>query len=236
MAARPRGTRLEVRRRTRDLLSPLNLHLAGLSLLGLVCLYLLVQMAFTWQKAKGQDADAVSRQKLALATADIAARPLQGLDVKLARSNHNSDAFYHERLPVSYSEIASELGNLATAEKVRQSRVQYSQAPVTGDAGQQLTEVRMDASLSGDYRALVHFLNGLERDKVFFLITGVTLTGQQTGTVNLRIRVTTFLRGLRTEEEMQRYAVGVETGATGADAGLDAATARSGSSALGGAR
>ena len=73
-------------------------------------------------------------------------------------------------------------------------RVQYAYAPVlTGTAGE-LTEARMDASLSGDYRPLVLFVNSLERDKMFFVITGVTLTGQQSGTVGLRVRLTTYLR------------------------------------------
>ena len=62
----------------------------------------------------------------------------------------------------------------------------------------------MDASLSGQYRPLVLFLNGLERDKVFFVISGVTLTGQQTGTVSLRIRLATYLRGLGTAERIDK--------------------------------
>jgi type IV pilus assembly protein PilO len=52
----------------------------------------------------------------------------------------------------------------------------------------------MDASLNGDYRPLVLFMNSLERDKMFFLISGVTLTGQQSGMVGLRLRLTTYLR------------------------------------------
>jgi type IV pilus assembly protein PilO len=40
----------------------------------------------------------------------------------------------------------------------------------------------------------VLLINGMERDKMFFLITGVTLTGQQSGTVGLRLRLTTYLR------------------------------------------
>jgi hypothetical protein len=39
------------------------------------------------------------------------------------------------------------------------------------------------------------FINSLERDKMFFVIYGVTLTGQQSGTVNLRLRLATYLRG-----------------------------------------
>ncbi len=68
--------------------------------------------------------------------------------------------------------------------------------PVLAGSAGELTEVRMDASLSGDYRPLVQLINSLERDKMFFVIDGVTLTGQQTGTVNLRLRLTTYLRGV----------------------------------------
>ena len=52
----------------------------------------------------------------------------------------------------------------------------------------------MDAILNGDYRPLVLFMNSLERDKMFFLINGVTLTGQQSGIVGLRLKLTTYLR------------------------------------------
>ena len=56
-----------------------------------------------------------------------------------------------------------------------------------------LAEVRMDASLSGEYAPLMHFINGLERSKTFFLIKGLTLTGQQGGLVNLRLKLDTYL-------------------------------------------
>jgi type IV pilus assembly protein PilO len=51
----------------------------------------------------------------------------------------------------------------------------------------------MDASLSGEYAPLMHFINGLERSKTFFLINGLTLTGSQGGLVNLRLRLVTYL-------------------------------------------
>ena len=207
MTLRPKAVTINVRERARDLLSALNLHWAGVALLGLINLYLIVSMLFLWQQAKNQNADAVARQQVALKTAQIAARPLQGLDAKLQVANGEADTFYLERLPVSYSEVASELGVIAKRHAVKLTRVQYAQTAVAGEASGQLTEVKMDASLSGDYRGLVQFLNGLERDRVFFVISGITLTGQQTGTVNLRIRVTTYLRGSANEEEMQSVTV-----------------------------
>jgi type IV pilus assembly protein PilO len=57
-----------------------------------------------------------------------------------------------------------------------------------------LVELRLDSSLSGEYAPLMHFINGLERSKTFFLINGLTLTGQQGGLVNLRLRLITYLR------------------------------------------
>jgi hypothetical protein len=52
----------------------------------------------------------------------------------------------------------------------------------------------MDAGLSGDYTAIMRFINGLERSQTFFVIRAMALTGQQSGTVNLRLQVSTWLR------------------------------------------
>ncbi len=207
ITARPKAVTMNVRERTRGWLNPLNLHWAGVAVLGVLNLYLLVHMAVAWQTAKNQNADALARQQVALKTAQIQEKPLEGLDLKLQSSSGDADRFYRDRLPVSYSEVASELGVLAKRESIRLTRVQYAQSAVEGDAAGQLTQVTMDASLSGDYRKLVLFMNGLERDRVFFLISGVSLTGQQTGTVNLRVRLTTYLRGLPAAEDMQRVAI-----------------------------
>ena len=74
--------------------------------------------------------------------------------------------------------------------RVRLSRVQYTQDP----PGSDLTEISMDASITGDYPQIMRFVNSLERDQNFFVIRGLTLTGQQGGPVNLRLRVSTWLR------------------------------------------
>jgi type IV pilus assembly protein PilO len=98
-------------------------------------------------------------------------------------------------LPVVQSQVLAELGELAKKNNVRLARVTYSPAVVLAGTANELTEEKMDASLSGEYRPLVQFINALERDKTFFVIDGVTLTGQQTGLVNLRLGLTTYLRG-----------------------------------------
>jgi Tfp pilus assembly protein PilO len=171
-------------------LSPLNLHILGAVVLLLLNVYLLLHLTLLWSKAGARGEDAVTASHAERLAAELAARPLRGLDDKLAVAQAEAKKFYESRLPYAYSNIAAELGALAHTDNVRLSRLQYVQRPSAND----LTEVRMDASLTGDYRSLALFLNGLERDRSFFLIDAVSLSGQQSGLVNLRIQITTYLR------------------------------------------
>jgi hypothetical protein len=180
--------------RLRSWLSPLNLHWAGVGVLSLVNLYLLVQMGLLWHGESNYNASAQSQQKIELKTAEIAAVPLRGLDEKLARATADADKFYRDRLATADSEVYAEIGALAKKQGVRYTRGQYGYATVLDGSVGELTEMRVDASLTGDYRPLMLFLNALERDKLFFVINAVTLTGQQSGTVTLRLRLTTYLR------------------------------------------
>ena len=198
-----------VAEKTRGALTALNLHFAGVAVLLLLNVYLLVHMAYLWQTARSQDADAVAQQRIQLKTAQIAAAPLEGLDGKLTRSTGDADDFYQRRLPYAYSQAYSELGRLATKYNAKLTRVSYAYTPLylngTQSAAQDpsLTEIRMDASLTGDYKPLVQLINELERDKTFFLISAVTLTGQQSGTVSLRLKVTSYLRPVKGDEKAE---------------------------------
>ncbi len=208
----------------------LNLHIAGVAVLGLVNLYLLAHMAFAWRAATSDDAAALADQTIAMKTAEIARQPLEGLDEKLAQATKDSDKFYKQRLPYSIAEMAGEMGALAKKQGVKLTRVQYAYSSVMDGTAGALTEARIDASLSGDYRPLVVLINSLERDKMFFLIRGVTLTGQQSGTVGLRLSMTTYLRSPVGTESSEKNANSASTdapeGATDNDASTPAAGGR----------
>jgi Tfp pilus assembly protein PilO len=194
----------------------MNLHFAGVAALLIFVLYLAVHLFFIWQKLGTLDANALDSQRVTLHAAQIAAMPLRGLDTKLVDSKAEADKFYAKRLPYAYSQVAAELGALTNKQGVRLARVQYAQnGMLSGDDA--LTEVRMDASISGDYRPVVQFINAVERDRMFFLITNINLTGQQTGVVNLRIRLTTYLRAPNNDESKAELTV-PETAKTGNEA------------------
>jgi hypothetical protein len=234
---RKRAAAKEWAEKARKLGTLRNLHIAGVVVLGLVNLYLLAHMAFAWRAANSDNAAALADQTIAMKTAKIARQPLEGLDEKLAQATKDSDKFYKQRLPFAYSDVVGELGALAKKQGVKLIRVQYAYAPVLPGAAGELTEARMDASLSGDYRPLVLFVNSLERDKMFFVITGVTLTGQQSGTVGLRVRLTSYLRSpVRTENAETGSPEKSATGADGkaARAGGDAESVPTGAAGISG--
>jgi len=199
----------------RALLTAMNLHFAGVAALAVLALYCVVHLVLVLQGLKAHDAAALDQQRVDLRSAELAAMPLRGLDKKLLVSTADADAFYARRLPYAISEVAAELGALTKRQGVHLTRIQYAYAPVLSGADA-LTEVKMDASVSGDYKPIVQFINTAERDKVFFVINSINLTGQQTGQVNLRMRLTTYLRsplsGELTEEVLPTETVEAPAG------------------------
>lgn len=199
--------------RARQLLTAVNLHFAGVSALLVLDLYLLLHLLFVWQALGASGQDAIAQQRTMLTAARIAARPLDGIDAKLTASSEQADAFYAQRLPYAYSQVAAELGALTNRAGVRLTRVQYAQLPVLSGRDA-LTQVSMDASVSGDYRPVVGLVNSIERDRMFFVIAGITLTGQQTGQVNLRLRLVTYLRAPGLEESVTEQPIAAAEGDT----------------------
>ena len=202
--------------RARALLTELNLHYAGVALLLVLVLYLALHLLFVWQTLGSLNEDALDRQRVQLQAAELAAKPLRGLDAKLVDSTAAADTFYQQRLPYATSEVAAELGALARREGVHWTRAQYAYSPALSGSDA-LTEVRVDASVSGDYRPIVQFINAMERDRMFFLIYSINLTGQQTGQVNLRLRLSTYLRAPQGDETTTETALPGVPASTGGD-------------------
>jgi len=172
------------------LASPLTWHIAGFAVLLVLAIVLAVRLGFDWAAMNSNSGDVLAGKQIQLKALEIQTAPLRGLDQRVEKSRQQIDAFYKKRIPFDYSVISRRIGDLAVSSGVRLSRVQYAQ----GKPGSALTEISMDAGISGDYAAIMHFINSLERDQIFFIIRGMQLTGQQGGLVNLRLRVSTWLR------------------------------------------
>jgi type IV pilus assembly protein PilO len=175
--------------RVAKLASVLNLHFLGLGLLALLNLILIVRLFTAWHTLQASGSEQIEQAQARYRTLELEMRPLRGLPEKVNDTRKESEVFYDQRFPTAYSTISGAIGDLASKNNVRLTRVSYVQTPALSG----LAEVHMDASLSGEYAPLMHFINSLERSKSFFLIDGLTLTGEQGGLVNLRLRLTTYL-------------------------------------------
>jgi Tfp pilus assembly protein PilO len=181
------GSQTEWRER---LASPLTWHYAGLAVLIVIVIGLGVRLGMDWSATHGSATDALADDQVRLKALELQTAPLRGLDGRVVESREQMKQFYARRIPANYSTIASRIGELQVRSGVRLSRVLYTQGAPSGD----LTEISMDAGISGDYPQIMRFVNGLERDQTFFVIRAMALTGQQGGMVNLRLRVSTWMR------------------------------------------
>jgi type IV pilus assembly protein PilO len=173
----------------RNLFTLLNLHIAGVAVLLILNLVLGVRLFLAWSTLRTAGVDQLQQQQTAYRALQLEMSPLRGLPQKVSLSRTQADTFYTARFPNAYSTISATINDLATKNSVRLTSLAYT--PTRALPG--LAELRMDASLSGEYAPLMHFINGLERSKTFFLINGLTLTGSQGGLVNLRLRLITYL-------------------------------------------
>jgi type IV pilus assembly protein PilO len=176
----------------RNLFTLLNLHIAGVVLLLGLNIFIGVKLVLAWHaiaadKPENLAGDQIRYQQLQAQSAKLGILP-----EKVGQARTDANTFYDKRYSMAWSQVLAELGRLETKDSVRLTRAGYTEAPAING----LTDIRVDASLSGDYTPIVRFINDLERDKErsFFLINTLTLTGQQGGLVNLRLRLTTFLR------------------------------------------
>ena len=173
-----------------QLRSPLTWHAVAVAVLAVVVVVLGARLALDWSATSDNSASELASKKAQLKALELQTEPLRGLDQKVADTRTEIEGFYAKRIPANYSSIAVRVGTLEVASGVRLTRMLYTQ----GAPQDNLSEISLDAGVSGTYPQIMRFINGLERDPNFFVIRAMALTGQQGGQVNLRLKVSTWLR------------------------------------------
>jgi type IV pilus assembly protein PilO len=193
----------------RRIFTLLNLHIAGVVVLAGVFLFVGGKAIVAVHDAGAAQSASFAQQQIRYAQLQAQMAHIQGLPQKVDQARDEGAQFYDKRIAPNYSTVAEELGAIEVKDQVRMSRASYTAAP----AIEGLRELRIDANLSGDYAPLMHFINDLERDRthVFFIIDGLTLTGQQGGLVNLRLRVSTWLQAGATDIPADSQGAAAET-------------------------
>jgi hypothetical protein len=170
--------------------SPLTLYVVGVVALTMVPLVLaawyIADRAFGMSVGEG----VLSGKRAQVASLGAQLAPLRGMASEISATRTAIGNFYANRIPTSYSQLTGSVGAVATMSGVRLSQVTYEQ----GTPGSDLVEISMDAGVNGTYRQVMRFVNGLERDRVFYVIRVVSFAGQQGGSVNLRVRMSTWMK------------------------------------------
>jgi Tfp pilus assembly protein PilO len=170
--------------------SPLTWHYAAFAVLLVAVIALATRFAMDWAATSSHSVDAMASRQIQLKTLELQTAPLRGLDKRIDNTRGDIAKFLKDRIPANYSTISAEMGSLEVKSGVRLTRLNYAQKlPADG-----LSEITLDAGVTGEYPQIMRFINSLERDKVFFVTRGMGLTGQQGGTVNLRLQLSTWLR------------------------------------------
>jgi hypothetical protein len=165
-------------------------HWTGIVVLSILVFGLVFRLIYAWTFSDANATQTLEGKQAQLEALKQDTLPLRGLDTRVAATRDRIQTFYANRIPTSYSSVATRIVELEQHSGAHLSRISYSQ----GLPGTELTEIQMDASISGEYPQMMRFVNGLERDQVFFIIKAMQLNGQQGGQANLRLRVSTWMR------------------------------------------
>jgi len=155
---------------------------------------------YSWNLASAQTA----QQELSLLTRN---RDLLKKDIQRAQEirrripaiQKDCDAFEESLFPAStgYSTISAELGTLAGKSGLRLDGNAFKTKNVKGT---DLTELEIDAQVSGDYRGVVRFLNGLQRSSNYYAVKGLSarsaaqVRGSSKGALQVTVHIKTYFR------------------------------------------
>lgn len=109
------------------------------------------------------------------------------------------DAFEQSLFPetTGYSTVTAELSALAAKSGLRLDSRAFSPKNVKGH---DLTELKIEAQVTGDYRGVVRFLNGLQRSANFYAVDGLSARpatqtqGAARGTLQVTVHLKTYFR------------------------------------------
>jgi type IV pilus assembly protein PilO len=154
---------------------------------------------YSWNLASAQSA----QQELALMMRN---RDLLKKDIQRANEirshipaiQKDCDAFEQSLFPetTGYSTVSAELSSLAAKSGLRlDSRILTPK----NVKGHNLTEVKIDAQVNGDYRGVVRFLNGLQRSQNFYAVDGLSARSANQaqgprGALQVTVHIKTYFR------------------------------------------
>jgi type IV pilus assembly protein PilO len=152
--------------------------------------------AYSWQLASAPHAPekqlAVETKQRDLLRADI--KRAQQIRDNVPATQKDCDRFEQSLFPASsgYSAVISELGDTARKSGIQIEDLTHKQTEISNRG---MTEVSIDATVNGNYKNVVGFLNGLQRSANLYSVDSLTLASENTNQASANvIKVTLHLR------------------------------------------
>jgi type IV pilus assembly protein PilO len=131
-----------------------------------------------------------------LLKADI--KRAQDIRDKIPAIQKDCDQFEQSLFPASagYSSVSSELGSIAKKRGVQLEGLSFRQTEI---AGRGTTEVAIDATVNGDYKSVVQFLNSVQRSANLYEVDTLTLAPENanqgtSGVLKVSLHLKTYFR------------------------------------------
>jgi Tfp pilus assembly protein PilO len=150
-----------------------------------------------WQAAReGPQAMRAQRDRLAVQEKLLKADIERGDKIRasLPQIGKDCDAFYHDNFIAAsngYSAIEADLGQLTTKAGLKSTGFAFRQKEVKLHG---VTEISITTSISGDYPAIIRFINDLEHSKNFYLLDNLHLDSAAAGGIHLNLDLRTYFR------------------------------------------
>lgn len=168
-------------------------------ILGSVILLVLADVAlaaYSWQLSSAPLSPRQPGTLQDLLRADI--KRAQAIRDNIPAIQKDCDRFEQSLFPASsgYSAVRSELGAIARKSGTRLADLSFKPTDIPSRG---MTEVVIDATVDGDYKSVIGFLNGLQRSNSLFAVDSLTLatdsTNQTSGNViKVALHVKTYFR------------------------------------------
>jgi len=172
------------------------------TILGGVILLVLADVAlatYSWQLSSAPRAP---QQQLAMETkqhilkADI--KRAQDIRENIPAIQKDCDHFEQSLFPAGsgYSSVRSELGATAKKNGIQLEDLSFRETKI---ASRGMTEVAIDATVSGDYASVIGFLNGLQRSSNLYEVDSLTLASENANqasanVIKVALHVKTYFR------------------------------------------
>ncbi|MGH9866116.1 MAG: hypothetical protein ACRD4H_11940 [Candidatus Acidiferrales bacterium] len=150
-----------------------------------------VRIANEAPQSQAQERNRLAQEDKLLA-ADVAKG--QAIEKHLPDVGRECDTFYQRNLlqeSSGYSTVIADIGQMAKQAGVQIGGVGFHETPIK-DRG--LSEVQISAAVQGDYQSLIRLINSLEHSPHFYVLDGLTLGSETSGSIRLNVTLRTYFR------------------------------------------